>query len=138
MSLLIGGMAKNLHPGDYVPWQAEFLSGDWLGELHFDINGDGLPGKRTDMNPRDGFSNVSVCHIAMALNLSVRDAQVLVMPKMRCDSPRAKVSVFLQGRTLDDALTEFVTAMRQEGFLVVERQEKGIRLILVGPGTRGG
>src|SRR5205814_682238 len=47
LSLLVGGMGKNLHPEDYVPWQAEFLAGNWLGELHFDLDGDGLPAKRS-------------------------------------------------------------------------------------------
>ena len=132
LSLLIGGMAENLNPGDFVPWQAEFLNNKWLGELHFDIDGDGLPGKRSAANTHDGFANVSVCQIAMALNQSVTDAQVLVMPEMRCDRPDARVSLFLQGRTFDDALTTFVHSVREEGFLVVERLEHGVRLILVG------
>lgn len=132
LSLLIGGMAENLNPGDYVPWQAEFLNTKWLGELHFDLDGDGLPGKRSGPNTHDGFANVSICHIAMALNQSVTDAQVLVMPDMKCDRPEARMSVFLQGHTFDDALNAFVRAVREEGFLVVEREEKGVRLILLG------
>jgi hypothetical protein len=138
LSLLVGGMGKNLHPEDYVPWQAEFLAGQWLGELHFDLDGDGLPAKRTAANPYDSYADVSVCHVAMALNQAVTDARVLVMPAMRCDSPKARISVFLSGRTLDDALSELVKSLRLEGFLVVEKQDKAVRLILVGPGTRGG
>jgi len=73
----------------------------------------------------------------MALNQSIKDAHVLVMPEMRCDSPKAKMSVFLQGRTFNDALSEFVKAAKREGFLVVERRQGGTRLVLLGPGRRG-
>lgn len=137
LSLLIGGMADNLHPNDYVPWQAEFLNATWLGDLHFDLDGDGFPGKRNIDNPRDGFVDTSVCHIAMALNQASRDARVLVMPDMRCDRPEAKMSIFLQGKTLDDALTDFVAGLKREGFVAVERVEKSVRLILIGKGSRG-
>lgn len=132
LALLVGGMAANVNPGDYVPWQAEFLGGNWLGELHFDLDGDHRPGKRVDPNPHDGFANVSVCQVAMALNQLARDAQVLMMPEMRCDRPEARMSVFLQGKTVDDALTEFVRAIKEQGFLVVERMDQGTRLVLVG------
>lgn len=132
LSLLVGGMAANVNPGDYVPWQSEFLSGKWLPELHFDANGDGLPGTRKGRNTHDGFANVSICHVAMALNQAMTDGQVLVMPELHCDRPDSKMSVFLQGESFDDALTEFVHAVRAQGFLVAERQDKGIRLVLVG------
>jgi hypothetical protein len=133
LSLLVGGMGRNLNPDDYVPWQAEFLrSGNWLGEVHFDLDGDHLPAKRSSPNPKDGFANVSVCHIAMALNQTASDAQVLVMPEMECDRPENRMSVFLQGATIDDALDEFMRAVKREGFLVVERKKNGNRLILVG------
>ncbi len=136
LAQLIGGMALNLDPDDYVPWQAEFLNGKWLGDLHFDMDGDGFPAKRTADNPKDGFADVSICLVAMALNQAVLDAQVLVQPRMRCDSPNAKISVFLQGRTLDGALDEFVRAVRREGFFVNDRIFKGTRLILIGPRAR--
>lgn len=136
LSLLIGGMASNLNPGDYVPWQAEFFNSEWLAELHYDLDNDGFPGKRTRPNARDGFANVSVCQIAMAINQAVSDAQILVMPDMRCDRPDARISVFLQGATWDEAITEFVRAVRSQKFVVVERQDKGVRLILVGSGKR--
>ena len=133
LSLLIGGMSANINEGDYVPWQAEFFDGHWLGEVHFDLDGDGLPGKRSMPNTHDGFANMSVCHIAMALNLSVLDARVLVMPDMHCDRSDSKMSVFLQGATFDDALTEFVAAVKAAGFLVKESIDRsGLRLILVG------
>ena len=133
LALLVGGMAANVNPGDYVPWQAEFFNAHWLGDLHYDLDGDGLPGKRTSRNTHDGFANVSVCHVAMALNQSITDARVLMMPEMRCDRPESKLSVFLQGPTFDDALNEFVRAVREQGFIVVEKLDKaGIRLILVG------
>jgi hypothetical protein len=138
LSLLVGGMGKNLHPQDYVPWQAEFFAGKWLGDLHFDLDGDGLPSKRTEKNAYDTFADTSVCHIAMAVNQAVQDARILVMPEMRCDSPKARISVFLPGRTFDDAITALVTALREEGFLVVEKQDKNVRLVLIGPGTRAG
>jgi len=137
LSLLVGGMAENLDPDDYVPWQAEFfIDAKWLGELHFDLDHDGLPGLRSSPNPKDGFADLSVCQIAMALNQSVKNARVLVMPDMRCDRPEARMSVFLQGKTMDDALNEFVRAVKREGFLAVERKKKGIRLILIGQGKR--
>jgi hypothetical protein len=132
LSRLVGGMARNLDPGDYVPWQAEFLSGKWLGDLHFDLDGDGFPGKRSKKNPKDGFNNQSVCHVAMALNLTNLDAQIMVLPNMRCDSPKSKISVFLQGRTRNQALDAFITALREEGFLVKDRTQRGNRLILIG------
>jgi hypothetical protein len=136
LSRLVGGMAQNLDPDDYVPWQAEFLNGDWLGEVHFDLDGDGFPGKRSRENPRDGFVDQSICVVAMALNQSVTDAQILVQPQMHCDSPKAKISVFLNGRTVDDALTEFVRAVKREGFFTKDRTFKGTRMILIGPGKR--
>ena len=132
LSLLIGGMAANVNPGDYVPWQAEFLGNKWLSELHFDSDRDGLPSSRSGKNSHDGFANVSACQIAMALNQAVVDAQVLMMPEMRCDRPEARMSVFLQGATFDDALNEFVRAVKEHGLVVVERQDRGLRLILVG------
>ena len=49
---------------------------------------------------------------------AVTDAQILVMPDMKCDLPKNRMSVFLAGATLDDALDEFVRAVRREGFLV--------------------
>jgi len=137
LSRLVGGMAANLDPDDYVPWQAEFLNGNWLGEVHFDLDGDGFPSKRSRENPRDGFVDQSICVVAMALNQSVSDAQILVQPQMRCDSPKAKISVFLNGATLDDALTEFVRAVKREGFFTNDKVFKGTRMILIGPGKRG-
>jgi len=133
LSLLVGGMARNLNPDDYVPWQAEFLhNANWLGDLHFDLDGDGLPAPRSSPNPKDGFANVSVCHIAMALNQSVTDAQILVASDMECDRPENRMSVFLQGRTLNDAITEFVHAVRREGFIVKEKNHKKVRMVILG------
>ena len=54
------------------------------------------------------------------------------MPDMHCDRPEARLSVFLQGATLDDAITSFVAALRDEGFLVIDRVDRGVRLVLVG------
>jgi hypothetical protein len=130
----IGAMAANIDPADYIAWQSEFLTGTWLGELHFDMDGDGFPASRTARSPRDAFVNVSVCHIAMALNLTMVDVQFLVMPGMRCDSPKAQVSMFLQSETLADAADEFVQQAGREGFLVKERENRGVRMVLVGRG----
>lgn len=132
LALLIGGMAENMHPQDFVEWQASFFRGNWLAELHYDIDGDGLPGASSGKNPKDGFANVSVCQIAMALNQSVTDTQILVTPDMRCDRPQSRMSLFLQGSTFKDAIDEFVEAVEQEGFLLVQRKEKNVRLILIG------
>ena len=132
LSLLIGGMAANVNPGDYVPWQEEFFAGQWLAEVHFDLDGDGLPATRRAANPHDGFASVSVCQVAMALNLSMTDARVFIMPELRCDRVDARMSVFLQGRTLDDALDEFVRAVRDMGLLAIDKVDKGRRMVLVG------
>ena len=135
LALLVGGMAENMYPQDFVEWQAAFFSGHWLAELHYDIDGDGLPGKSSAKNPKDGFANVSVCHIAMALNQAVTDIQILMTPDMRCDRPQSRMSLFLQGSTFADAIDEFVEAIKREGFLVVDRRENGMHLILVGSGS---
>ncbi|MBI5507324.1 MAG: hypothetical protein HY903_01100 [Deltaproteobacteria bacterium] len=133
LAQLVTGMSHDLHPDDFVPWQAEFLfNHKWLGELHFDQDGDGLPRKRAGMNPKDGFATTSVCQIAMAMNQATLDAEVLVTPEMECDKPENKMSVFLQGDTLDDALNEFIRACKRERFVVVEKNKQGVRLILVG------
>ncbi len=130
---LATGMSRNLHPGDFAPWQAEFLfNNKWLAELHLDVDGDGFPRKRSGANPRDGFAATSVCQIAMALNQTVSDAEVLVAPDLSCEAPENKMSVVLLGASLDDALNEFVRAVKREGFGVVENTKKGVRLILVG------
>ncbi len=138
LSLLVGGMGKNLHPGDYVPWQAELLNGNWLGELHYDLDGDGYPRPRRSQNPYDSFADTSICHIAMALNLTASDAHLLVMPELQCDRADAKMSVFLQGKTIDDAITSFAAALRRQGFRVVERKERDTRLVLIGAPTPAG
>lgn len=132
LSQLMSGMAQNIDPEDFVPWQAEFLESRWLGDVHFDLDGDGLPTSRFGPNPKDGFASRSICEIAMALNQSVTDAQVLLMPNLKCDAQNARLSLFLSGETLDDALSEFVRGARRVGFSVVEKRKKGTRLILVG------
>ncbi|MEL6546044.1 MAG: hypothetical protein AAFQ82_15555 [Myxococcota bacterium] len=136
LSRLVGGMAENLHPGDYVPWQTELLSGGWLAELHYDLDNDGLPGPRSARNRNDGFADKSICHVAMALNQSVIDAQILVMPELRCHERKNQMSAFLQGETFDDALDEFVDAAKRQGFLVLEKRRKKQRLILIGNGKK--
>lgn len=136
LSLLVGGMAANINPGDYVSWQDEFFSGQWLAEVHYDLDGDGLPATRRAANPHDGFASVSVCQVAMALNLSMTDARVFIMPELRCDRVDARMSVFLQGPTLNDALDEFVRAARDMGLLAVDKEEHGRRLVLLGARRR--
>jgi hypothetical protein len=54
------------------------------------------------------------------------------MPEMECDRPENRMSVFLQGSTLNDAINEFVRSVRREGFLVVEKKKKNIRMVLIG------
>jgi len=138
LSLLVGGMGENLSEDAYMRWQYSFFNPQepWLAELHLDRDGDKLPRTRNQENPRDGFVNQSVCVIAMSLNQAITDAHVLMMRDMHCDRPEARMSIFLQGSTLNDALNEFVAAVRREGFLVVERQSNGVRSVLVGSGTR--
>ncbi len=136
LSRLVGGMAQNLHPGDYVPWQTELHNGAWLAELHYDLDGDGLPGPRSAKNRNDGFVDKSICHVAMALNQSVTDALILVMPELRCHEAKNKMSAFLQGETFDDAIDEFVAAATEQGFLVLEKKRKKQRLVLVGNGKK--
>lgn len=133
LSQLIGAMRINLDPGDYAAWQAEFLGGNWLGDLHFDLDGDGYPTKRKSRNPKYNFHNRSVCEIAMVINQWVNNAQVLMQPAMRCDSPKALMSVVLQGPTLNDAISEFVKALLENGYRVSDKNYKGVRLVLVAP-----
>ncbi|MBI3179704.1 MAG: hypothetical protein HYZ27_08580, partial [Deltaproteobacteria bacterium] len=145
LALLVEEMAKNLNPGDYAPWQVEFFrpwrveprgNPRWLGDLHMDLDGDGIPGKRSSPNPRDVFTQVSVCHIAMALNQALLDAQILFSPDLGCERPEARMSVLLKGATLDEALDEFVSAAEREGFLVRERRDGDFRLLVIGRGSR--
>ena len=131
LSLFIGGMAENLNPDDYIRWQADFLNGNWLPEVHFDLDKDGYPAKRSYKNPVDSYTDKSVCHIAMALNQTIKNAQILVMPNMRCNRPEAKMSIFLQGKTLNDALNVFAQTAKELGFILVEKKAKGSRLFLL-------
>jgi hypothetical protein len=131
LSLFIGGMAENLNPEDYIRWQADFLNGNWLPEVHFDLDKDGYPAKRSYKNPLDSYSDKSVCHIAMALNQTIKNAQILVMPNMRCNRPEAKMSIFLQGKTLNDALNVFAQTAQELGFILVEKKSRGSRLFLL-------
>ncbi len=145
LTLLVEEMAKNLNPDDFAPWQVEFFrpwrvesrgSPRWLGDLHMDQDGDGIPGRRAAANPRDVFTQVSVCHIAMALNQAILDAQILLSPDLGCERPEARMSVLLKGATLDDALDEFATTAEREGFLVRERRDGDFRLLVLGRGSR--
>lgn len=128
----VSAMAKNLNPGDYIEWQMEFLAQPWLGEVSVDFDGDGYPTTLKGKNPRDGFTQVSVCQIAMALNQAVTNAQVLLTPNIQCDAPASRISLFLSGTTLKDALTEFTTTLKGQGFLVTDVASKGRRSILIG------
>ena len=133
LSQLVGAMGENIDPADFVTWQAEFFTQPWIGEVTFDIDGDGLPAARSSANPRDGFTEASVCHIAMALNQTVTNAQVLVMPTMHCNRPEARMSLFLSGKTINAGLNEFVNGLRRKGYVVVDKTRKGNRQILFGP-----
>lgn len=128
----VSAMAKNLNPGDYIEWQMEFLGQPWLGEVSVDFDGDGYPTTLQGKNPRDGFTQVSVCQIAMALNQAVTNAQVLLTPNIQCDAPASRLSLFLSGATLEDALTEFTATLKSQGFLVTDVASKGRRSILIG------
>ncbi|MBC7792960.1 MAG: hypothetical protein H7Z43_04585, partial [Clostridia bacterium] len=72
-----------------------------------------------------------------ALNQAVTDTQILMTPDMRCDRPQSRMSMFLQGSTFADAIDEFVENVKQQGYLVVQRKENGLRLILVGTSSGG-
>ena len=72
----------------------------------------------------------------MALNQTVTNAQVLVMPEMKCDRPEARMSLFLSSDTIEGALTEFVKALQSQGYLVIDKTRQGVRRILLGPGRR--
>ena len=136
LSQLVGAMGENLDPADFANWQSEFFAQSWLAEIAYDLDGDEYPAPRKAKNPRDGFTQTSVCKIAMALNQTVTNAQVLVMPEMKCDRPEARMSVFLSSETIDGALTEFVKALRAQGYLVIDKTRQGVRRILLGPGRR--
>ncbi|MEC9464642.1 MAG: hypothetical protein VX834_02580, partial [Myxococcota bacterium] len=83
LSKFVGAMGENLNPGDFTVWQSELLGKPWLPEIGFDLDQDGYPAKRGGQNPRDSFTETSVCQVAMALNQTILNAQVLVMPEMR-------------------------------------------------------
>jgi len=136
LSQLVGAMGENLNPGDFANWQSEFLAQPWLAEIAYDLDGDGYPAPRKAKNPRDGFTEVSVCKIAMTLNQTVTNAQILVMPEMKCDRPDARMSLFLSSDTIGAALSEFVKALKSRGFLVVDKTRAGVRRILLGPARR--
>jgi len=136
LSQLVGAMGENLDPGDFANWQAEFLAQPWIAEIAYDLDGDGYPAPRKSKNPRDGFTETSVCKIAMALNQTATNAQVLVMPEMRCDQPEARMSLFLSSDNINGALTEFVKALQSRGYLVIDKTQQGIRRILLGPARR--
>ena len=133
LSQLVGAMGENLDPGDFANWQSEFFAQPWLAEISYDLDGDGYPAPRNAKNPRDGFTEQSVCKIAMALNQTVTNAQVLVMPAMKCDRPEARMSVFFSSEKLQGALSEFAKTLTSRGYLVVDKTQGGIRRILVGP-----
>ncbi len=133
LSQLVGGMARTIDPDDFPAWQAEFLSGSWLGELHIDLDGDGFPGSKGMLSPKDSFVDRPLCEVVMALNQTMRDARIIVQQQLRCDSPRERISLFLQGKTLDDALTDFVRSLKRDGYWVREKRKRGIRIVAVGP-----
>ena len=116
----------------------EFLSGGQLNRTSglYDLDGDGYPAPRKAKNPRDGFTEVSVCKIAMTLNQTATNAQILVMPEMKCDRPDARMSLFLSSDTIGGALSEFVKTLKSRGFLVVDKTRAGVRRILLGPARR--
>ena len=135
LSKFVGAMGENLNPGDFTAWQSELLSQSWIAEIGYDLDQDGYPAKRRGKNPRDSFTETSVCQIAMALNQSILNAQVLVMPAMRCDRPEARVSVFFSGPTLNHALDELSATLKEKKFLVIDKTTKrGMRQLLIGPG----
>lgn len=136
LSQLVGAMGENLDPGDFANWQSEFLAQPWLAEIAYDLDGDGYPAPRKAKNPRDGFTEVSVCKIAMTLNQTATNAQILVMPEMKCDRPDARMSLFLSSDTIGAALSEFVKALKGRGYLVVDKTRAGVRRILLGPARR--
>lgn len=133
LAQLVGAMAKNINPGDYIEWQIEFLNQPWLGEVSTDFDGDGLPATSAAPNPRDGFTQVSVCQIAMSLNQLTTDAHVVLTPSLQCDAPSSRLSLFLSGNSIKDALSEFAETLTQRGFTVVDRTRKGVRQIQIGP-----
>lgn len=133
LSQLVSAMARNLNPGDYTDWQLEFLRQPWLGEVSIDFDGDGFPTTQAGQNPRDGFTQVSVCQIAMSLNQLATDAHILLMPNLRCDDPSSRLSLFLAGNSLKDAFSEFTETLKQRGFNVTDRSKNGVRQILIGP-----
>lgn len=136
LSQLVGAMGENLDPDDFANWQSEFLAQPWLAEIAYDLDGDGYPAPRKAKNPRDGFTEVSICKIAMTLNQTVTNAQILVMPEMKCDRPDARMSLFLSSDTIGAALSEFVKALKSRGYLVVDKTRAGVRRILLGPARR--
>jgi hypothetical protein len=132
LAFMIAEMANTVDPADYVAWQAEFFTGNWLGDVHFDLDGDGYPAQKNSPNPRDTFTNVSVCQIAMAINLTIADVKIFIMPDLQCEHPQARINIFLHGNTLNEAASYFVKNVKQQGFSIAERRQGPLRFILLG------
>ena len=128
----MGGISDYLTDENLILWQAEFCGGNWLAEVHYDLDCDGLPGKLDGKSRKDSFSNQSVCRIAMTLNQSIINARVLMMPNMQCDEPKLRMSVFLSAETYRQALRQFIRAARKEGFIVKQESNDGVLFVLVG------
>ena len=132
----IGAMKENLNPGDFVPWQSEFLGQPWIAELGFDLDGDGYPARSGVRNPRDSFTNVSLCKIGMALNQALLDTQILFAPDVKCGDSGSRISLFLAGETLRDATEEYAKALKSRGYVVKELRKRNIQQLIVSSGRR--
>ncbi len=124
----------NIHPGDFVDWQLEMLSQPWLPELSFDANADGLPAARRDETKTNlRFERASICNAAMALNQLSTAARAVLMPGLRCDDDRARITLkTVDNASTDDLFSAFAAAVVQRGLAVVDKTSSGTRILLIG------
>ena len=68
------------------------------------------------------------------MNLACLEVHIAILKKTK----KSDIGVpdFLSSETIDGALTEFVKALRTQGYLVVDKTRQGVRRILLGPGRR--
>ena len=79
----------------------DLIGSDYLGKTDYPFLG---ADKYPTVPLRFVAATTGAAVLGVTLNQTIKNAQVLVMPNMKCDRPESKMSVFLQGKTLNDAL----------------------------------
>lgn len=138
LSSLLGAMAENVDPNDFIAWQLELRRQAWLFGYNQPVSGAAYPAPSKHSNPRDSFANTSACQIAMVLNQTVRNVNIVISPTFSCSPSAHLMSVFLSAQTLGQAVDQFVADLRRQGIAVAESKVDGQRLITIGahPGKK--